>query len=418
MAQYEKDFRPLCSPLVREIPILRDLSPIHHSCTMIFLLCFALPLMAAGLWMPLKELSLRTRFAAVVISTLLGVTPVVALLGLRKEMGPAAMWEHVQLFGGAILFLMLCTSLFLLIRDGVRGYVALTYAQSPRIPWARITQVFLLATSLLAGVGLYFGTQAPQVREQTIAMKHLPPELDGFRIAVIADLHATAINNQNYVAEVVRRTNAAKPDTIVLPGDLVDGPASTNAKYLQPLKQLRAPYGVWAAPGNHEYYSGYAAWARVYDTLGFKYLQNEVALITHKGKTMAIAGVGDITYGNIPLREQSTPVEGIPPNLAKVSEEAKAAGADTRILLAHQPKSAPDNAGLGFDLQISGHTHGGHVRGMDQWLIAPANRGYVRGTYAVGPMALFVSSGAGLWPGFAIRLGVPSAIDVLTLTKG
>ena len=68
-----------------------------------------------------------------------------------------------------------------------------------------------------------------------------------------------------------------------------------------------------------------------------------------------------------------------------------------------------------MDLQIAGHTHGGHIRGLDQLLIAPANNGFVRGLYDVGPMQLFVSSGAGLWAGFAVRLGVPSAIDLLVL---
>jgi hypothetical protein len=71
----------------------------------------------------------------------------------------------------------------------------------------------------------------------------------------------------------------------------------------------------------------------------------------------------------------------------------------------------------GFDLQIAGHTHGGHIRGLDQWIVAPANDGFVRGLYEVGAMRLFVSSGAGLWPGFAVRLGVPSSIDVLVLRR-
>jgi predicted MPP superfamily phosphohydrolase len=67
------------------------------------------------------------------------------------------------------------------------------------------------------------------------------------------------------------------------------------------------------------------------------------------------------------------------------------------------------------DLQISGHTHGGHVIGMDRWMVAPVNNGFVRGLYRVDGMQLFVSSGAGLWIGFPIRLGVPSAIEVLVL---
>ena len=107
--------------------------------------------------------------------------------------------------------------------------------------------------------------------------------------------------------------------------------------------------------------------------------------------------------------------EGLPPDIESVAKQAK--GADFHLLLAHQPKLARDNAAQGVGLQISGHTHGGHILGMDRWLVAPVNNGFVRGAYDVDRMKLFVSSGAGLWAGFAVRLGVPSAIDLLVLRR-
>ena len=70
-----------------------------------------------------------------------------------------------------------------------------------------------------------------------------------------------------------------------------------------------------------------------------------------------------------------------------------------------------------MNLQISGHTHGGQIHGMDRWLVAPVNNGFVRGAYELGPMKLWVSSGAGLWAGFAVRLGIEPSIDVLTLAE-
>jgi predicted MPP superfamily phosphohydrolase len=63
---------------------------------------------------------------------------------------------------------------------------------------------------------------------------------------------------------------------------------------------------------------------------------------------------------------------------------------------------------------LSGHTHGGQILGMDA-LVARFNQGYLHGWYSVGPMAMYVSSGAGLWNGFPVRLGVPSEIVCLTL---
>jgi len=96
---------------------------------------------------------------------------------------------------------------------------------------------------------------------------------------------------------------------------------------------------------------------------------------------------------------------------------AALAGADPQapvILLDHRPVEARANAAHGVALQLSGHTHGGHILGMDQ-LVKRANGGYVSGRYQVDAMTLYVSNGAGLWPGFAARIGVPSEITLITL---
>lgn len=81
----------------------------------------------------------------------------------------------------------------------------------------------------------------------------------------------------------------------------------------------------------------------------------------------------------------------------------------------HQPLQAEASAQAGVDLHLSGHTHGGMIRGLDM-LIARFNNGYVSGLYDVGATKLYVSNGTALWPGFAVRLGVPSELTVFTLT--
>ena len=173
---------------------------------------------------------------------------------------------------------------------------------------------------------------------------------------------------------------------------------------------------MWSAPGNHEYYSGYDAWARVFNRLNLNYLANEARVLDVRGHKLAISGVGDPAYGRLSEQnsDPSTP-EGVPPDVQTVAQQARAGGAQVHILLGHQPKMARSYAPHGIDLQIAGHTHGGHIKGMDRWIVAPANDGFVSGLYDVGPMRLFVSNGAGLWPGFAVRLGVPSSIDILVL---
>ena len=88
-----------------------------------------------------------------------------------------------------------------------------------------------------------------------------------------------------------------------------------------------------------------------------------------------------------------------------------------RILLDHRPGNAPRNARQDVDLQLSGHTHGGHAPGLSA-LVALFNHGYVRGWYRVEGMPLYVSSGAGLWNGFPLRVDVPSEIALITLRRG
>jgi hypothetical protein len=84
------------------------------------------------------------------------------------------------------------------------------------------------------------------------------------------------------------------------------------------------------------------------------------------------------------------------------------------VLLDHQPANAARAAARGVALQLSGHTHGGVIRGLDR-LVARGNGGFVSGAYQVGGMVLYVSNGTGLWPGFALRLGRPSELTRITL---
>lgn len=80
----------------------------------------------------------------------------------------------------------------------------------------------------------------------------------------------------------------------------------------------------------------------------------------------------------------------------------------------HQPKNAGVPAARGVALQLSGHTRGGMIRGLDRLAVC-ANGGFVSGRYDLGGMTLYVSNGAALWPGFALRLGVPSELTQITL---
>ncbi len=385
---------------------------------MVSLAALIIPLLALWLWWPVRSLSRRTRLLASLVTAVLGCTPALLLVLLREGTVAYRTLAYLQVPGGWVLAVLLMLAAFIVLRDGLWALAAL----ARREDWKRRLHRPLLTTGALAlagalsAWGVADALRPPEVQERTLRLAGLPAGLDGLRVAVLADIHASPINDARYVQAIVERTLAARPDLIVLPGDLVDGDVDSGRANVAPLARLTARYGVWAAPGNHEYYSGYDAWMAEFRRLGLNLLENRMQLIEVGGARLALSGIGDPAYGRL-SRQNADPLvpEGVPPDIATVARQARQAQAQYHLLLAHQPKLARDNAAHGVGLQLSGHTHGGLIRGMDQWLVAPANNGFVRGEYEVDGMKLFVSAGAGLWAGFAVRLGVPASIDLLVL---
>ena len=268
---------------------------------------------------------------------------------------------------------------------------------------AMVDLALLVAACVLASWGMCGAKAAPELRSAEVCRPDLPHELDRLKIVLLADLHVDRMSTREEVEDVVRRTNALEPDLIVLAGDFVDGRVDQLGYKLEPLKNLRAKYGVYGIPGNHEYYSGYREWMAFLRTLGIDMLENE-----HRepaGDLLVVAGVTDRAAR---MRKMEEP--DVKKALAGAPEKS------FKILLAHQPAHTREAAEAGADLQLSGHTHGGMIVGLDR-VIAGLNYGYVSGMYDVGKMKLYVSRGTSLWKGFPIRLGVPSEITVVTLLR-
>ncbi len=383
---------------------------------------FVIPLLALWIWWPISSLTGTSRLArllAVLITTVLGIFPALLLYAVQTDALPYSLIAQLQVPGGWILATLLMLAVFVMLRDLLWLLAALTgrqgLAQLIHIP--AITVGALVVAAGLSAIGVFNALQPPRVIEQPLLVRHLPPALEGLRVAVLADIHASPVNDARYVKTIVDRTMGAAPDLIVLPGDMVDGDVASGRVHVAPLARLSARYGVWAAPGNHEYYSGYNSWMAEFRSLGLNLLENRMQVINIRGSKLALSGIGDPVYGRTSPNNANPDVpEGIPPDVDAVANQARKAGAQFHILLAHQPKFARLNATKGVNLQISGHTHGGLIAGLDQWVVAPVNNGFVRGEYEIGNMKLFVSSGSGLWAGFAVRLGVLPRIEVLTLT--
>lgn len=300
--------------------------------------------------------------------------------------------------------LLLCAGFVLLI-DGLQ-LLARMLRRRGAVAWlgrGRLRAGAALAALLLAVFGVNRGMAVPQPRMLEVQIAGLPAAFDGYRVLQLTDIHASRLLTGRWVEAVVARSNALRPDLVVITGDLIDGSVEARRDDVAALGRLQAPDGVIAITGNHEYYAQYAQWMQAFRGLGMQVLENQHTRVTRGGSVLTIAGVTDpvaARYG-LPLPDLGAALRGAQP------------GAPV-ILLDHRPRQALQNARHGVALQLSGHTHGGHIIGMNQ-LVRQANGGFVSGRYAVEGMTLYVSNGAGLWPGFAARIGVPSEITLITL---
>jgi len=256
--------------------------------------------------------------------------------------------------------------------------------------------------ALLAAYGVASALRVPPVKDITVTIRNLPPAFEGYRLLQLTDLHISRLFTAPWARAMVDRANASGVDLVVVTGDFIDGSVAMRRDDIEPLRDLRAPDGVYAIPGNHEYFFDYAAWMRHLTGLGIRMLENAHILLTRGDAQVVLAGVTD----------RSATAHGEPgPDLA-----AALAGAPDEapvLLLDHQPRGARKAAARGVALQLSGHTHGG-MKGLDR-LVANGNGGFVSGPYEVEGMTLYVSNGAALWPGFALRFGRPSELTRITL---
>lgn len=273
----------------------------------------------------------------------------------------------------------------------------------PAVIGAKKTLAAGLFSVPTAAYGVRQAVSEPIRRDFEVSLPRLPRELDGLRLIHVSDLHVSPLLTRDWVQELTDKINQAEPDLILITGDLVDGLPSRRMESMMPLRDLKAEYGVLACPGNHEYYVDYQGWMMAFSDLGLEMLVNEHRVLTIKGRDLVVAGLADpaALRFNLAGPDLHQALKGAPKKAL-------------RILLDHRPVQAPQNASHDIDLQLSGHTHGGQLPGMTQ-ITSLANNGYLHGWYQVGNMPMYVTSGAGLWNGFPVRLGVPGEVVQLSL---
>jgi len=229
----------------------------------------------------------------------------------------------------------------------------------------------------------------------------MPEALRDFTILQLSDIHIGPGIGENRLRQIVAQCADYEVDLIAVTGDLADGDARRLRAASEPLSRLSARHGVWFVTGNHDYYSGVDPWCARAAELGMEVLLNESRVLEHEGARLLVAGVTDPSGGMFANDHH--------PQLERARGEALV---DFSLLLAHQPNCAPAAAKLGFDLQLSGHTHGGQY--FPFTLFIHGVQRYVAGLYRVGKMALYVHRGTTWW-GPPMRLGSRHEIALLRL---
>jgi predicted MPP superfamily phosphohydrolase len=306
-----------------------------------------------------------------------------------------------RLTWAGMLFMGLLSSLLVLTLMRDLLLLGSHLAGGPSLAEATAIAVPLLALGLTA-VGYANARRPARVKRVTVRLPGLAPGLEGLRIVQISDIHVGPTIKQDYLQAIVERVNALQPDIVAITGDLVDGSVDELRPHVAPLAQLRARHGVFFVTGNHEYYSGVHGWLQELRRLGIRVLHNEHVVLQHGGGRLVLAGVPDFSGHHFDPGHASDPeaaLRGAPPDA-------------TRVLLAHQPRTAAAAERAGFDLQLSGHTHGGQFL---PWIFfVPLQQPFTAGLHQLGRLQVYVSRGTGYW-GPPKRLGAPSEIAELRL---
>lgn len=263
--------------------------------------------------------------------------------------------------------------------------------------------IILLAGSM-SSVGMYNALRLPEVKEVPVRLNKLPKEFEGFRILQLTDLHINQLNHKKWLEAVVQKVNQCQPDLVALTGDLSDLPVGRVRHLVAPLADLSARYGCFFVTGNHEYLAGVGDWVNEVDKLGFSVLMNEHVVLRRNDSTLLVGGVADISGAEHHPTHESSPLTAI----------SGGENSDCKILLAHQPQSIHQAEEVGFDLQISGHTHGGQF--IPWKYLTDMVQPYLYGLHKHKGSQIYVSRGTGYW-GPPMRLGAPSEITLITLHK-
>jgi predicted MPP superfamily phosphohydrolase len=300
------------------------------------------------------------------------------------------------------LFLFICASVAFDLLRGTGTLAGLAFGEQVArfAPSVRLSFFVALTISLLGNVYGFF--EAREIRTEHIVIRSakVPREVGRFRIVQISDVHFGLILRRGLMGRMASAVQASLPDLLVSTGDLVDGDVSELDGLSDRLAALPARVGKFAVTGNHEFYAGIEKSLEFTRKAGFTVLRQEQARV---GNWLTVVGVDD------PAGSHLNNGQGAP------DERPILAAADPSnfiILLKHQPVIKEGAAGR-FDLQLSGHVHGGQIFPFN--FVARLSYPFWRGLATIPEGGeIYVSRGTGTW-GPPVRFGAPPEITVIDL---
>lgn len=315
-------------------------------------------------------------------------------------------WASMGFFS-SLLLLTVLRDLVLLVSRVINAVASHTVAPDVIGPYSALA-VWAVGVGITLW-GLINARRTAAVVKVDVPITGLPAALQGFRIAQISDIHVGPTIRHDYLQRIVSAVNALDADMVAITGDLVDGSVHDLATHVAPLASLSSRHGSYFVTGNHEYYSGAHAWIAELRRLGIRVLLNSHVVLRHQGSASGkealavVAGVTDYNAAHFDPTHRSDPQRAI----AGAPVEA-----GVRLLLAHQPRSARAAAAAGFDLQLSGHTHGGQFFPWN--FFVRLQQPVVAGLHRLHGLWVYTSRGTGYW-GPPKRVGAPSEITLVRL---
>jgi uncharacterized protein len=277
------------------------------------------------------------------------------------------------------------------------------------------TAIAVSATPFVASAyGLLYGRLDMEITHRRITLTRLPKAFDGFRIALLSDVHISPFMTGDQIRRYVTITNELKADLIALTGDFLADDPEAQEEVVDILADLRAPFGVFGCLGNHEFMTETEdSITRLFTSARIRILRQERAPIQLRDETMNLIGI-DYQQARFSSDHDGHLVD----RYMEGSENLVMPGM-VNMLLNHNPNAFDRAAELGIDLMLAGHTHGGQFsleflrRGLS---LARAETPYVSGWYEKSGSQLYVNRGVGT-TGFPIRFGARPEITVLELTR-